>query len=239
MKTRFYNALRKEYDSETHNAIENWNDTGFSAYEYAKVYFRIDCPTFDCVSASFASDSAREDFYAEMRDVLRVFGITEGTSFIKRGEDYTMEHLHIHPQNISGVVAKNKIVKIAETINGCKWAFCRCVDVYDDVSAMTNEQFVEYLDAHKYSDIVADILSAFTTKRRNLYYGEYSTSGLLDKIANKYHICRRQCESGMDYTGKAFCADVLEVLVKQGKIVTAPVKDGTGYRTAKKDEIVA
>ena len=53
MKTRFYNALRKEYDPETHNAIENWIDTGFSADEYARVYFRIDCPTFDCVSASF------------------------------------------------------------------------------------------------------------------------------------------------------------------------------------------
>lgn len=239
MKTRFYNALRKEYDPETHYAIENWTDTGFSANEYAKVFFRIDCPTFDCVSASFGSASAREDFYAEANAVLRSFDIDEGTGHIMRGEGYRMEHLHIHPQNISGVVAKNKIVAITEAINRCKYAFCRSVDVYEDVSAMTNDQFAEYLREYKYSDIVADILSAFTTKRKNLYYGEYSTSGLLDRIANKYHVCRRQCESGTDYTAKAVCAEVLEQLVKQGKIVTAAVKDGTGYRTAKKGEKAA
>lgn len=238
MKTRFYNAMRREYDPETHCAIENWTDTGFSADEYAKVYFRIDCPTFDCVSASFGSASAREDFFAEAKAVLRSFDIDEGTGYIMRGEDYRMEHLHIHPQNISGVVAKSKIVAIAEAINRCKYAFCRSVDVYEDVSTMTNDQFVEHLDG-KLSDIKSDILSAFTTKRKNLYYGEYATSGLLERIANKYHVCRRQCESGTDYTAKAFCADVLELLVDQGKIVSADVKDGKGYRTAKKGDSVA
>lgn len=238
MKTKFYNAMRKEYDPETHYAIENWTDTGFSANEYARVYFRIDCPAFDCVSASFVSASAREDFYAEASAVLRSFDIDEGTGYIMRGEEYRMEHLYIHPQNISGVVAKNKIVAIAEAINRCKCAFCRSVDVYEDVSSMTNDQFVEYLDG-KLSDIENDILSAFTTKRKNLYYGEYATSGLLESVAAKYHVCRRQCESGTDYKAKAFCADVLELLVGQGKIVTAAVKDGTGYRTAKKGDKVA
>lgn len=236
MKTKFYNALRREYDPETHYEIENWTDTGFSADEYAKVYFRIDCPTFDCMSGMFRNLSDREPFYSEARAVLRSFGITEGTGMIRRGEDYTMEHLYIHPQNISGVVAKSKIVAIAKAINDCKLFSCRSVDVYEDISVMTNEQFVEYLDEYHHSDIVADILSAFTTKRKNLYYGEYSASGLLERIANKYHICRRECENGTDYTAKAFCADVLEVLVGQGRIVTAPVKDGTGYRTAKKGE---
>lgn len=238
MKTKFYNAMRKEYDPETHYAIENWTDTGFSADEYAKVYFRIDCPAFDCVSASFVSASAREDFYAEASAVLRSFNIDEGTGYIMRGEEYRMEHLHIHPQEISGVVAKNKIVAIAEAINRCKCAFCRSVDVYEDVSNMTNEQFTAQLN-EKRADIENDILSAFTTKRKNLYYGEYAASGLLERIAAKYHICRRQCESGTDYTAKAVCADVLEQLVEQGKIVTAAVKDGTGYRTAKKGDKVA
>lgn len=238
MKTRFYNALRKEYDSETHYAIENWTDTGFSANEYAKVFFRIDCPTFDCVSASFGSASAREDFYAEAKAVLRSFDIDEGTGYIMRGEEYRMEHLHIHPQVISGVVAKNKIVAIAEAINRCKYAFCRSVDVYEDVSTMTNEQFAESLSG-KLADIESDILSAFTTKRKNLYYGEYATSCLLERIADKYHVCRRQCESVTDYTAKAFCADILELLVNQGKIVSADTKDGKSYRTAKKNELAA
>ena len=239
MKTRFYNGLRREYDPETHYAVENWTDTGFSADEYAKVYFRLDCPTFDLRSMVFPSATAREDFFEEMRGVLRSFGIAEGTGFLRKGESYDMEHLHIHPQEISGVVAKNKITAIAAALNGCKYAFCRSVDVYEDVSAMTNDQFAEYLREYKYSDIVADILSAFTTKRKNLYYGEYSTSGLLDRIANKYHICRRECESGTDYTAKVVCADFLEMLVADGRIVTASVKDGTGYRTAKKGEVVA
>lgn len=70
-------------------------------------------------------------------------------------------------------------------------------------------------------------------------YGEYAASGLLERIAAKYHVCRRQCESGTDYTAKAVCADVLTQLVEQGKIVTAAVKDGTGYRTAKKGDFAA
>lgn len=235
MKTRFYNAIRKEYDTETHCAIENWKDTGFSADEYAKVFFRINCPTFDCASASFNSAFAREDFYTEARAVLRSFDIDEGTGYIMRGEKYRMEHLYIHPQNISGVVAKNKIVAIAEAINQCKWAFCRSVDVYEDVSSVSNEQFAEQLN-EKRAQIENDIVFAFTTKRKNLYYGEYAASGILERIAAKYHVCRRQCESGVDYIAKAVCADVLTRLVEQGKIVTADVKDGTGYRTVKKGE---
>lgn len=238
MKTKFYNALLKEYDPVTHCAIENWTDTGFSADEYAKAYFRIDCPGFDLASASFTSVEARESFYAEIKGVLKSFDIDEGTGYIKKGESYRMEHLHIHPQDVSGVVAKNKIVAIAAAINKCKSAFCRSVDVYEDISCMTNEQFAGYLNG-KLHDIENDILSAFVTKRKNLYFGEYTTGRILEGIAAKYHIARRQCESGIDYTAKAFCANVLINLASSGKIVTAATKDGTGYRTAKKDERAA
>ena len=237
MKTKFYNALRKEYDPDTHYAIENWDvSADYSADEYAKVYFRIDCQTFDCTSASFASADMREAFYDEMKGVLRSFGIVESSGYCRGNEMPEIEYLYIHPQNISGIVAKSKIVAIAEAINACKYAFCRSVDVYEDIAPISNEQFLEMLPARK-DEITADILSAFTTKRKNLFYGEYAAGQLLDRISAKYSIRRRQCESGTDYTAKDFCNIVLTELVKAGKVITAHVKDGTGYRTAKKNEI--
>lgn len=234
MKTKFYNGLKREYDPETHYAIENWDASAtFAENEYARVYFRIDCPAFDGQHGYFFDMKDREPFHAEAASVLAAFGIEENCGYCRPDEMPAIEHLYAHPQSISGVVAKNKIVPIAEAINSCKMFSCYAVDVYEDIAPISNEEFLDMLPDRK-EEIIADLLAAFVTKRKNLFFGEYAADGILCRIANKYTIRRRQCESGTDQTAKAFCADVLRELVDAGRIIsTETAKAGIGYRTAK------
>ena len=234
--TKYYDAMNRVYDPVTHCEIENFDITQeFSADQYARVFFRIDCPVYDFRSG-FSAENVRSAFYDEMKDVLRHFGIVESCGFISGREMSEIEHLHIHPQELSGVVAKNKIKAIAEMLCDCHYAFCRSVDVYDDIFPISNDDFLRMLP-EKHDQIVSDILTAFQTKRKNLFFGEYATSCLLEKIGNRYTIRRRQCESGTDYQAKKYVSDVLLELVEAKKIVSADTaKDGIGYRTAKKGD---
>lgn len=237
MRTRFYDALNKTY-GEDHCAIENWDSSvDYPANQYVKVHFRIDCRSYDVGGSwSFSSESAKEKFYDEASSILHSFDIEESSGYCSGREMPKIEHLYIHPQDISGVVEKRKIALIADSINKCETMFCRSVDVYEDISPITNDEFLSIISG-KRDEIVKDILSMFATKRKNLYYGECSTDKLLKQIGNKYSIRRRQCESGYDYIAYKFCHDVLRSLVENGLIVAARVKDGTGYRTAKKNEL--
>lgn len=146
-----------------------------------------------------------------------------------------MEHLHIHPHELSGVVAKNKIKAIAEALAACETISCRWVDVYDEISTMDNTAFRAAL-AERTEEIEADLLQAFTTKRKNLYIVPSYWSGPIAALSGKYTIRRRSCESGQDGVCCEFLNSVFEKLVEAGKIVSAETKHGTGYRTAKKDE---
>lgn len=234
MGTKFYDGRNAQYGAD-HKRIENWDKNAiYPANQYAKVYFRIDCRAYDCFSGSYIAD--HEPFIAEAKAILNSFDIEESCGYCSGREMPKIEHLYIHPQNISGVVEKRKIVLIAEAINKCKWMSCYAVDVYEDIAPISNEEFLSII-SEKRDEIANDIISAFATKRKNLYFGEYSTEKQLERIGNKYSIRRRQCESGTDYQAAEFCKTVLLSMAGAGQIVTAKVKDGTGYRTAKRGEL--
>ena len=231
----YHDNIHGQQYGEDHMLTNNWNpDPVYGADEYIRVYYRIDCPDYGYPDFNFPNQEKREAFYAEARAVLESFGIPEGTGH------YTeklpgMEHLYIHPQNISGVVGKNRVKPIAEALAACGTFSLRWVDVYEDISAMTDAEFEAILRTKK-AEIRADLLVAFETKRRNLYRAGWPVYETVERVAAHYSIRRRSCESGSDSTAHAFCDELLKELVLTGEIVTAETRLGTGYRTAKAKE---
>lgn len=232
---KYHDSLHGEQYGPDHQLTNNWNpEPIYEQDEYIKVYFRIEAKNWNYAEQGFSVAELWEQFFAEMREILDRFNIPEGTGH--RTESLPgMEHLHIHPQMISGVVAKNKIKAIAEALNACETVSCPWVDVYDDISTMDNTAFRAAL-AERTEEIESDLLQAFTTKRKNLYIVPSCWSGPIAELSWKYAIRRRSCESGQDGVCCEFLFSIFEKLVEAGKIVSAETKNGTGYRTAKKDE---
>lgn len=219
---------------------DNWESAAvYGENEYINVHFRINCPTYAFTGRdySFATVEQRDDFYSEAQAILRRFAVPEGLG--GRYGGFPMEHLYIHPQDISGVVAKNKVRPMAEAMNECA-TFSTCfVDLYEDISPMSNAEYLDGLKAQR-EQIEREILDAFKTKRSNLYIvGGYGNSPLIS-VLEKHFVPRREAErANDDGVGYSYIMEVFHSLVAAGKIVCANTKSGTGYRTAKKNEIVA
>lgn len=229
---KYHDNINGQQYGADHQLTDNWDASAdFPKDSYIEVYFRIDCPTCN-YRMSFENAESREAFYTEVRDILTRFNIFEGCG--GRYDGFPMEHLHIHPQEISGVVAKQKVKQIAEALNACETCKIRWVDVYQDISAMSNEEFSASLENRR-DDIAADLLAMFKTKRSNLYI--VPGYGTFDRIVNKYHVSRREAErDSEDTTCHNFIVSVFHDLVNNGELVSAETRNGTGYRTAKKGE---
>lgn len=235
---KFHDNIHGPQYGADHMLTNNWNpEPIYGADEYIRVYFRIDCPAyvFNGGYPSFPDEESRSAFYTEAQGVLAAFGIPEGTGH--RSENLPgVEHLHIHPQNISGVVGKNRVKPVAEALGACRTFSVGWVDVYEDVSAMNNEEFLLRL-AEKETEIAADLLEAFRTKRSNLYIVPDGWSGPIVRLVEKYHIPRRVCEKpNEDGACQRFIQSVFDDLLSSGEIISAETNHGTGYRTAKKEK---
>lgn len=154
---KFYNANRGMYGQR-----EEWTDNGNG--NYVKVYFRIDTIGFDCMNGSFSEEADAQLFHEEASNIISSFGIVESSGF-KQDNEY----LYAHPQNISGIVAKNKIRDIAEAIDNSKSMTIRWIDVYEEYTDMTDEEYRKILDS-KRNDIAAYIVENCFTKRTNQYH---------------------------------------------------------------------
>lgn len=238
-KIKYHNNIYGQQYGTDGELTDNWNSEPiYGNNEYSRVFFRIDCPSYvfnNYAYPNWDSEEQKKSFYAEARDILKRFNIPEGTEHFPEKLP-GMEHLHVHPQNISGVIAKNRIKAVAEALNACSGFSVRWVDVYEDIADMTNEAFIERLNEHK-GEIEADLLECFKTKRRNLYIVSNYWNSPVEKLSNKYTIRRRTSESGVDEVCMGFIKSVFDSLVEQRKIVSAKTKNGIGYRAAKKDEL--
>lgn len=224
-----------QYGPDGHTT-DNWNPEGpFPSESYIRVYFRIDTKGAG-MYGSFADPADRDRFHGEMTALFKKFGIPEGTG--GRFEGCPMEHLYAHPQDISGVVAIEKVKPIAEALDASETVSVRMVDVYEDVSPMSNDEFRDKLAQHR-EEIAGELLEAFKTKRSNLYIvGNDFFSGPVRRIAEKRHIPRREALRYQDDgTAYNYVQSVFEDLLAAGKIVSAETKHGTGYRTAKAKEV--
>ncbi len=217
------------------NLTDNWNPDGpFPADSYIQVYFRIDTKGASAYGG-WKDQADRDRFHSEMTALFKYFGIPEGTG--GRFENFPMEHLYAHPNDISGVVEKCKVKPIAEALDASESVSVRWVDVYRDVSPMSNAEYLETLKSQR-AEIAAELLTEFRTKRSNLYivHNDFFT-GPVRRVAERRHVPRREAERYQDNgTGYNYVYSVFEELLAAGKIVSAETKHGTGYRTAKANE---
>lgn len=227
---KYHDNMRGPMYGPDHMLTDNWSPADAVPGTFIRVFFRIDCPAFDAMHGHFPNDAARAAFYVDARAVLARFNVAEG---IRMDHEPAREHLHIHPQEISGTVESCKVQPIAEALSACSSFTCRWVDLYEEISTMSNEEFTAHLDGQK-QEIKADLLAAFTTKRSNLYIVPSSFSGPCFTLAEKYSIPRWACEHGQDAHCVRYMQHLLDACVQSGEIVTAQTKHGTGYRTAKK-----
>lgn len=211
--------------------LDNWNpDRDFSENSYIKVHFNIDCPTFD-YHGFFENPADREAFRQEVENTLARFGIMESCDYESERAG-KIEHLYIHPQEISGTVKMKNVKPIAEALNDCKTFSVRWVDIHEEVFGISEEEFISRLNAQKQA-IKVDLLQAYTTKRSNLYIVPAGFSGPENSLEKKYHIFRRNCQGYQDGACYQYMVDMREELIAEGLIVPADTKHGTGYRTVK------
>ena len=229
---KYHDNMHGEQYGPDHMLTNNWNSKGpFRDDEYINVCFRIDVDSYvwkDSFWTFGENETAKAAFYEQARDILDSFGISEETySYIREKAMPEMESLFIHPQNISGTVRKSYVEPIAEALDAVDGVCVRWVDLYGDVSPMTNEEYRAVLDS-KRGEIKEKLLEVFKTKRRNLYI----TSGAIDKVERQYETLRREHKSGYDFFVSEYIGGVVQELVNAGRIIAAETKNGTGYRTA-------
>lgn len=228
---KYHDNIHGQQYGADHALTDNWNPKGpYREDEYINVHIRLDVPAYKFVGGwyEWESEDQRAIFFDSIRRVLESFNIPEETfSHIREKELPPMECLYIHPADISGTLRKGYVEKIAEALNELDGVKVRWVDLYNDISPMTNAEYKEVLDGQR-DRIERELLEVFKTKRRNLYI----TSGGVDKVAAKYELVRRDHKSGRDYFVIGYVQDVLSELVNAGKIIAAETKNGTGYRTA-------
>lgn len=215
-----------------------WNpDAKYSDNAYCYAYFRTECALYNWGKGWTSFPEARDTFDNAMSDLLRSLGIPEKDRSI--GANYD-EALYTHPSGLSGVVKKNRVKEIAEALTKCEIVKLRWVDIYQNVSPMTDAEYLDFLQG-KREEIEVELLRVFTTKRKNLYF----SAGWREKVIDTglpYHIPRREevFANGSDgVLRNEWMKSVFQSLVDAGKIVSAPTKHGTGYRTAKPDELAA
>ena len=234
-KIKYHDNMNGPQYGPDHHLTDNWNPDGpFAKDSFIQVYFRIDTKGAG-MYGGFTDPADRERFHSEVKNILAAFGIFDGIP--GRDDGYPMEHLYIHPQNISGTVGKAKVKPIAEALDAAETVSVRWVDVYREVFPISNEEYLDILKSRR-EEISAELLTAFKTKRSNLYIVSNDFfSGPVRRVSEKHHIPRRGAERYDDNgTGYSYVYSVFEDLLSSGKIVSAETKHGTGYRTAKANE---
>ena len=228
-----HNEVGNEYGTDG-KLTDNWNPSGDYGNEYVKVYFRIDVPSYNYMSG-FASQEDREAFYSEANSILESFGIMEDCGYkVERIED-KCAYLYIHPQNISGVIKKNDVKKVAEAISEMKTTFIRWVDLYETVFNMTDEEYGKYLVV-KHSEIRKYLFDIAVTTRTNKFYDAFDVAR---RIANKIRLHRLGIDDGRTYGNGATVEYILKIadeMIEEGYLKTFIDDNGKYIRSLNKTE---
>ena len=136
------NGIGNEYGADG-KLTDNWNPSADYGNEYVKVYIRINVSSYDCAAGFFNSETDRENFYTEASKLIKSFGILEDCGYSVEHSKEKQAYLYVHPQNISGVIRKNDVKKVAEAFDNMENVSVRWVDLYATVYVMTDAEYNE------------------------------------------------------------------------------------------------
>ena len=189
------NGIGNEYGSDG-KLTDNWNPDIDYGNEYVKVHFRINTPTYTFQNG-FTTKKEEESFYKESRNILKLFNILEDSGFKVENSNNKQAYLYIHPQDISGVIKKNDVKKLAEAFNKMETTSIRWVDLYKTVYVMTDAEYQKYLDKRK-NEIRKLLFKRAATTRINKFYCAFDVA---QDIANNVRLNRLGLNDGKNYGG--------------------------------------
>jgi len=204
-------GIGNEYGAD-YTLINNWNPDCDYGNEYVKVYFNIDTPTYD-FNCDFNSAEDREAWDTEVHNLIKLFGIMEGCGY--DSEKYKCAYLHAHPQQISGVVLKNDVKKIAEAISRMKLSAIRWVDLRETVYDISDSDYEQYLDGKK-EEIRKKLFEESATTRTTKYYYAFDVAR---HIAGMVRLNRLGLNDGKNYgSGQTidYILKVAEEMIAEG-----------------------
>lgn len=183
-------GIGNEY-GEDHTLTNNWNPDRDYGNEYVNVYFNIDTPTYDYRNGWETEE--REEWIKEASDLIASFGIIEGCGY--DSEQKKCAYLYAHPQQISGVILKNDVKRIAEAISNMKLSSIRWVDLHETVYVISDNEYQEYLDGRK-DEIRKTLFEKSATTRANKYCAAFDVAR---HIAGMVRLNRLGLNDGKNY----------------------------------------
>lgn len=221
-----YHQYGMEYDYAKDGALtNNWNPDLDYGTEYVSVYFNIKTPSYDI--NGFTSPEARDNWNEEADRLIQSFGIMEDCGYKVENREEKCAYLYAHPQQISGVILKNDVKKLAEAIDNMQLSSLRWVDLYETVYAISDKEYEKYLNKRK-EEIRKALFQKSATNRKTTYYLADNVARLVAKTfqLNRLGITNEK------YYGKGqtthYVRNVIEEMIKEGYLKSSE-KDGEIY----------
>lgn len=174
---------------------DNWNPDADYGNEYVDVHFRIDTPTFDGFSGFFKSNEDRDNWDNEADNLIKSLGILQDSGFTVEKSKEKQAYLYAHPQDISGVIRKNDVKRVAEAIDNMELSSIRWVDLFETVYVISDEEYEEYLNG-KYDEIRKELFVKSATPRTTKYYRAFD---IARSLADKFRLNRLGLNDGKNY----------------------------------------
>ena len=197
--------------------------------ECREVYFRI--------RSSYRYDSGWPDKSAEhaFRDETRNLFQSAGWELYPAREDSSssdtvtkgQQDLYLHPMNFSGVIRTDEIPRLRALLKRAQTFQCQGVDCYERYWELTDAEYLEQLEA-KRGEIIEAILERYQTKRKNLYV----TGPAELSIAKQFSVHRLCDKDGKNNLANRYVGELVERLIREGRLVTAETRNGLGIRSA-------
>lgn len=181
-----------EYGAD-HTLTNNWNPDLDYGNEYVKVYFNIDTPTYDYNNGWETEE--RDAWDKESSELISFFGIMEDSGYKVCNGKEKCAYLYAHPQQISGVILKNDVKKVAEAISNMELSSIRWVDLHETVYDISDSEYEEYLNGKK-NQIRKELFEKSATTRTNKFYAAFDVAR---NIANIVRLNRLGLNDGRNY----------------------------------------
>ena len=200
---------------------------------YRMVYFRI---RTDGYASGWESESAKALFREESRRLFQELGweLHAGSNGSSDTVTKDRQDLYLHPDSFSGVMEEDSIQPLQEQLAAVRTRpfHCYAVDRYEEHMDMSDEEYRAALEERR-DEITAFGLGQCRTTRANLYI----TDPVAPLIAERFEI-RRLCDRGKhNEVGIRFMTELVEGLLRQGRLRCAETTHGSGIRTATAKEL--
>ena len=202
--------------------------------EYKKVYFRI--RSRYQFNSGWTCERDAAGFREESRHLFQNAGwqLHPGRSSISDTVTKGLQELYLHPMNFSGVIQLDEIFGIQEFLKKADSFHCYSVDCYERYWELTDEEYRTQLERQR-EEIIRTILERCRTKRKNLYI----TGSFVMNVAQKFSVHRLCDKGGRKNLANRFVEELVEQLIREGRLVTAKNPNGPGIRTATDAELRA